>query len=104
MNESFLVSVFIILVLATATMASDLQKVSSANNVFTNKLFKELSKTEGNVFFSPLSVHTCLSMLAQGSKAQTTKEMESALGVGLDAASKGYEGIIIQNEQFFYKF
>lgn len=75
-------------------MANNVQKVSSANNNFANKLFKELSKKDGNVFFSPLSVHTALAMAYQGAGGKTAEQFQTGLTLEKSAASDGYFGVM----------
>ncbi|KAF2888342.1 hypothetical protein ILUMI_17830 [Ignelater luminosus] len=60
----------------------DLMEVINANNRFANNCYKILSnEIEGNVFFSPLSIHTVLSMVYQGAAEETAKVLAKTLGV-----------------------
>ena len=50
------------------------------NNEFAFKIFKQLVKTDTtNVFISPISISTALSMAYDGAKGQTAKEMRKVL-------------------------
>lgn len=56
-------------------------RLSSAVNSFGVDLFKALSieSSSRNVFFSPLSVSTCLSMVMRGAKSHTEDQMFTGL-------------------------
>ncbi|WP_456365018.1 serpin family protein [Thermococcus sp.] len=53
--------------------------VASGEDAFSLALYKELSKSDGNVFFSPYSIHTALAMLYEGAGGKTAEEMERVL-------------------------
>lgn len=78
--------------MASPTPTTEVQKVSAANTAFTNKIFEQLIKSDGNVFFSPLSMHAVLSMAYQGASGVTKKEFETVLGVDTRTAAAGYHG------------
>ncbi|KAL3282250.1 hypothetical protein HHI36_005442 [Cryptolaemus montrouzieri] len=72
---------------------SELQVLQS-NGQFTNKLYKILSKKEGNVFFSPASAHAVLAMSYLGSAGSTEKAYATSLGLpSPSATADGYEQI-----------
>lgn len=50
---------------------SAVNEISQSNAQFTNKLYKILSEKAGNVFFSPISAHTVLSMSYIGAEGST---------------------------------
>jgi len=50
-------------------------------NQFGGKLYNRLSATEGNIFFSPYSIHAALSMTLLGARGQTATEMAEVLAV-----------------------
>uniref|UniRef100_A0A8C6SSU0 Leukocyte elastase inhibitor n=1 Tax=Neogobius melanostomus TaxID=47308 RepID=A0A8C6SSU0_9GOBI len=56
-------------------------KLNSANTTFTLDLFKSLGGKDktSNVFFSPLSISSALSMLLLGAKGSTAKQMRECL-------------------------
>lgn len=77
------------------TMADEsVVRVWSGNTEFNKKLYEVLSKEEGNVFFSPLSVHTILSLVSQGSEKQTLAEFNHVLNVTYDVARNGYKSVM----------
>ena len=49
------------------------------NREFAFKLYKELSKQKGNLFFSPYSISTALAMTYAGARGETEKQMAEAL-------------------------
>ena len=58
--------------------------IVSANNEFAMDIYKELSTDAGNLFFSPLSLETALSMTYEGARGTTAEEMQSVLHVPAD--------------------
>ncbi|RZC38305.1 serine protease inhibitor 3/4-like, partial [Asbolus verrucosus] len=70
-------------------------QVLQGNNQFATNLYKILSQTEGNVFFSPISVHAGLSMAYQGALGTTAQHFAAALQVPeAKAAGEGYNAIM----------
>ncbi len=51
----------------------------AGNNAFAFDLLGELSKEEGNIFFSPFSISTALAMTYAGAAGETADEMAAAL-------------------------
>lgn len=51
----------------------------SSNLSFALNLYKELSKGEGNLFFSPYSIEMALALAYGGAKAETAKQIADAL-------------------------
>lgn len=51
--------------------------LAKANDVFSLALFKMLSENDktANIFYSPLSISSALSMVLQGAKGETYEEM-----------------------------
>jgi len=62
----------------------DMQVVADANNKFALDLYGKLRDTEGNLFFSPYSVHTALSMTAVGARGTTREQMLKVLHLPSD--------------------
>ncbi|HBC86849.1 MAG TPA: serpin family protein [Lentisphaeria bacterium] len=57
----------------------DLKTLAEGNREFAFKLYKELGKQEGNLFFSPYSISTALAMTYAGARGETEKQMAEAL-------------------------
>jgi len=56
------------------------QEVVNANNKFAFELYSQLAKNEtGNIFYSPYSIFSALSMTYEGAKGQTAEEMKNVL-------------------------
>jgi serpin B len=47
-----------------------------ANNFFAADLYRTLSGTDGNLFFSPYSITTALAMTREGARGETSSEMD----------------------------
>ena len=78
-------------------MASELLEVTTGNSRFANKFYKIIAEEEKgkNVFFSPISAHTVLSMAYQGAAGSTADSFASALHVkNQDIAAKGYQNVM----------
>jgi len=55
---------------------ADQQAVSSANNKFAIDFYKNIKSEEGNLFYSPYSLSTAVSMVYEGAKGNTKEEMK----------------------------
>lgn len=93
---------FYILLLAT-TFATNmsaannhLQSVLQGNGLFTKNLYGIFAKSEeGNIFFSPISIHAILSLAAQGSEGKTKQALVQTLNVpSIEAAAEGYQHVM----------
>src|SRR5947199_10176544 len=51
----------------------------TVNTSFALNLYARLSHNPGNLFFSPYSISTCLSMACEGARSNTEKQMLSVL-------------------------
>ncbi|CAH1369245.1 unnamed protein product, partial [Tenebrio molitor] len=83
--------------LSPSTMAENTAElqVLQGNSAFTNNLYKVLAEKEGNVFFSPISVHVVLSMAYQGALDTTAEKFANTLHVPkAKAAAEGYNEIM----------
>lgn len=82
--------------LITFTMASEAnQQVVRANSDFTTDLYKILSRKDANLIFSPLSVHTVLSLAYQGAAGNTSQSFANALRLPeAKTASDGYKDVM----------
>jgi len=63
-----------------ATPSSVSELVRGANK-FAFDIYSKLAEEENNVFFSPYSIHTCLSMVYEGARGETEEEMRKALNL-----------------------
>lgn len=77
------------------------QKICKGNNIFSSDIYQELSKKPGNIFFSPFSVHTILSLVSQGAAGGTLEEFNKVLKVNNEISADGYKGImkLVRNVQ-----
>ena len=68
-----------------------------ANNInnFTFKTYSVLSNESGNLFFSPFSISTALSMAAEGAGGKTLEDMRNVLGISDDSSANhaGFESL-----------
>jgi serpin B len=75
-----LISVIIIVSPAASTAASETNNsVVPGNTAFAFDLYSKLSASEGNLFFSPYSISTCLGMVYGGARGETAKQMARTL-------------------------
>lgn len=58
--------------------------VNSVNRVGTGLLAKVPANTDGNRFISPLSVHTALSLIAEGASGDSLKQLETLMGDSIE--------------------
>ena len=58
-----------------------LKEVVNANNQFALKLYYELAKNEGNIFYSPYSILSALLITYEGAKNDTAEEMRAVLSL-----------------------
>ncbi len=70
--------------------------ISKSINNFTFKTYSLLSNESGNLFFSPFSISTALSMAAEGAGGQTLEEMRNVLELSNDPSAnrKGFESLL----------
>lgn len=73
--------------------------LTRSNNTFGFKLFQELQKDEAekNIFISPTSVATALSMTVNGAKGQTKEDMMATLeqnGLTLEQVNAGFQQLL----------
>jgi len=61
-----------------------LNTLAKGNIAFAVKLYQQLGKAGGNLFFSPFSVSSALGMTYAGARENTATEMKAALSFGLD--------------------
>ncbi len=68
---------------APAQVPDDVQAVAKASNAFAGRLYGELAKEEGNLFFSPYSISSALAMTYAGARGRTAGQMAAVLGFSL---------------------
>jgi serine protease inhibitor len=78
---------------------TDVTTLVDANSQFAFKLFKQLSATEtgNNLFISPFSISTALTMLYQGANSDTRDEIAKTLnfgGIAISQLNRDYHGLL----------
>ncbi|VVB84277.1 Serpin (serine protease inhibitor) [uncultured archaeon] len=65
-------------------------------NDFTFKTYSVLSNESGNLFFSPFSISTALSMAAEGAGGKTVEEMRKVLGLSNESSANraGFQSLL----------
>ncbi len=66
-------------ILTGTNHAKGIKVAARDNNQFALDLYKKLSKTRGNIFFSPFSISDALAMTYAGARGNTEKQMAQAL-------------------------
>lgn len=64
--------------------AADISKAAKSNNAIASGLYRELSAQEGNLFFSPFSLSSALSMPYIGAREVTEEQMAEVLHFDAD--------------------
>jgi serpin B len=64
---------------ANAESKADLKELVRGNNEFAFDLYRQLSRKEGNIIFSPSSLSTALAMTYGGARGETAEQMAKAL-------------------------
>jgi len=84
---------------ATEKLSTDesVEALVQGNNAFALDLFAHLREEEGNIFFSPLSISTALTMSSAGARGNTAQEMAKALRLQLppDARHEAYHDLLL---------
>src|SRR5258708_21038060 len=62
-----------------STDAADTNSVVAGNTAFALDLYARLKTNDGNLFFSPHSISTCLSTIYAGARGDTEKQMAQAM-------------------------
>jgi serpin B len=87
--KKLLISSLAGLALSVSAMAnSDLgmtKDIVSANNQFALDLYKQVNQKDQNIFFSPYSISSALTMTYEGAKSKTAQEMREVLHLPKDA-------------------
>ena len=63
-------------------VTAQVQSVVAGNTAFALDLYGELATNQGNLFFSPYSISTCLGMTYAGAAGSTEAQMAEVLGFG----------------------
>ena len=80
-----------------AASSSPKPEIVAGNTAFACDLYARLSPTQGNLFFSPLSVSTALAMTASGARGETARQMLRALHLPAsqgEAAQTGFAALL----------
>jgi len=72
-------SIFLFTAIALTASAANKTDLPSAINTFAGDLYSQLKTDSGNIFFSPLSISTTLSMTNAGARGNTADEMSKTL-------------------------
>jgi serpin B len=64
---------------ADTTAANDIESVAGGNTAFALNLYARLKTADGNLFFSPYSISTCLAMTYAGARGDTAAQMAQTL-------------------------
>jgi len=59
--------------------AKDIERLTGGNTAFAMDLYARLKTVEGNLFFSPYSISTCLAMTYAGAQGETAAQMAQTL-------------------------
>jgi serpin B len=74
-----MICVLIVAISATSLAFGETSSVAEGGNAFAVELYNKLAEKEGNLFFSPASIHTALGMTYAGAKNQTASQMAATL-------------------------
>ncbi len=76
--------------------SANASRIDNIINNFTFKTYSVLSNESGNLFFSPLSVSTALSMAAEGAGSKTLEEMRNVLGLSDNSSAnrRSFESLL----------
>jgi serpin B len=62
--------------------------IVDANNQFGLKLYAQLAQQTGNIFFSPYNIWSALTLLYEGARGETEKEMRDVTGAPADPETR----------------
>src|SRR5690349_15494415 len=68
---------------AGAAETKMMKPLVAGNTAFAVDLYGQLKGTEGDLFFSPYSVSTCLAMTHAGARGETERQMAQVLHLGM---------------------
>lgn len=82
-SKSFLLALLACTFLFSPKYAqAEVQSLVASNTAFALNLYGQLATNQGNIFFSPYSISTCLAMLYAGAAGETEAQMSDVLGFG----------------------
>ena len=99
MHRCLIIFIFMLLILfplacaGESTVTQEMQDAAAANNDFALDLYGKLQSESGNLFFSPLSLSTALSMAYAGARGNTASQMAVALHLNSMPADKVHESV-----------
>jgi len=82
----------------TESIPLEFDTVVGANNQFAFDLYSEYKSEKGNIFFSPYSISTALTMTYEGAKGKTAEEMQAVLRIPKDDEIRRLESEKIYNQ------
>ena len=68
------------LLLSPTALKAQVQSLVASNTAFALNLYEQLTTNQGNLFFSPYSISTCLAMTYAGASGDTEVQMSDVLG------------------------
>ncbi len=103
MKLRILITVFLLATLAQTSLGAEgeiqpVGPVVEGNTRFAVDLYQQVSKDEGNLFFSPYSISTALAMTYAGARGETEREMADVLHFSTDQNALHSSLSMIQNE------
>jgi len=82
----------------TQPIPQEFDTVVGANNQFAFDLYSEYKSEKGNIFFSPYSISTALTMTYEGARGKTAEEMQAVLRIPKDDEKRRLESARIYNQ------
>ncbi len=83
---------------AIADPAKDVKQLAKSNNQFALDLYAQLAGEQGDLFFSPYSIESALTMTLAGAKGQTAGQMYTALRLPGEMSVDGRGGAPVRVE------
>jgi len=81
-----------------AAAATGATALVSSNTAFALSLYGQLGTNDGNLFFSPYSISTCLGMVYDGARGETAGQMAQALDLSTNQDQVGADFGALQTE------
>jgi serpin B len=72
----------------TGATAENMKQVIDANNQFAFDLYSKYKASDKNIFFSPYSISTAISMVYEGANGQTAEEIQKVFHMPKDGATR----------------